>query len=197
MPDSIRDQFLSELIRLNPNGIRLDRMPLALQQIPENGIGAAVDELETQGIIRREFVANDLIPGRTYQVVTLSDIQRYPIRQTMEVNGRSYPRMLAGDRAGGEDLNFYVEVMGDIEKRALAEIQETAQRLRRRYWITTAGLLSIFISVFALVLRASEPLDPSGLSATDLFWLKAAELGPLAAVLLLFVGATYLVSRLP
>jgi hypothetical protein len=155
----------------------------------------AVEDLLAENLIRVTTHENPFVPGRRSRTVTLSDNAAYPIDDTIAIGERRYPRMIAGDTVGGEDLNGFIEVMGEVEEEGRKRIEQATERLMRRYWVNTAGLLGLFVAVFALILRASEPVMAGGLSAKDMFMLKSAEVGPLAIVLLLFVVALYLVSR--
>lgn len=193
---NVRNKVLQELIERNPNGFRLDRLPKPLQSLSHDEIKAAIEELEADGVAETMKTTNRIV-GRDYLIVKLSDISRYPIVETLNVNGREYPRMVAGDTLGGDDLNFFVEVVGEIEQRADEQLDAAVRRLTRRYWVTTSGLFSALLAVFALILRASEPFDVAGLGAREVLLLKAAELGPLAIVLFLFVALTYGATKLP
>lgn len=190
-----RDTLLRELIERNPSGFRLDRLPPALRGIALDDLERAISDLTDEGLVRVGHHTNERVRGREYRSVALSDVTKYPIRDTIRVGDTDFPRMIAGDIAGGEDLNAFIERLAEYEATLKRRIAELAALMTRRYWVNTATLLGAFVAVFALVLRSSEPLLVDDRGWSEVLQLKFAEIAPLALVLLIFIGALHLLLR--
>jgi len=95
--------------------------------------------------------------------------------------------MIHGDVAGAEDLNVYSEALAAFDAKIESRIETLAANLTRRYWANISILFALFVAVFALILRTSDPIVIQGsYSAWDLAQMSAARLLPLAVILLVF-----------
>jgi len=137
MSDRPRDLVLSELIRLCPNGFRLDRLPRRLRSLRDADIEEAASELEAEGLATIKHHQNAFVSGRQFRTIGLSD-NSHSISEVVQFGDHEYPRMIAGDMVGGEDLNGVLEVMGEIAQDGRDRIERVSSQLTRRYWVNTA-----------------------------------------------------------
>ena len=194
---NVRTQKVFEaLVGCAPNGTRLPHLRRVLPNMNDEHILAALDTLVSIGRVPVQHAPNQFLPGRTITSYALVDRERYPIRETITIGGVEFPRSMHGDLVGAEDLNALAEAIAAYDAKVEGRITALASAMTRRYWGNVATLLALFVAVFALILRASDPIvvEPTA-DVWRIVTIHAARLMPLAAILLAFVIATWLVVR--
>ena len=147
----------------------------------------ALDALVEQKRVTSREQQNAEVVGRVYKVYSLTDPNAYPIRETITIGGIEFPRMISGDIVGGEDLNVYSEALAAYDAKIKSQMEDLATDLTRRYWANIAVLFALFVAVFALILRVSDPIVIQGSTdALKVAQMSAARLLPLAGILLVF-----------
>jgi hypothetical protein len=193
----IRTQKVFEtLVSRAPNGLRLPHLRRLLPSLTEEQILTSLNVLVECGRVEIKQAPNRFVPGRVITSYTLVDPTAYPIRETITIGGVEFPRAMHGDLAVAEDLNAFTEAIAEYDAKVETRIAELASSMTRRYWGNLATLFALFVGVFALILRATDPIaiEPS-VDPWTVAGIYAARLIPLAAVLFMFVLGTWVVIR--
>jgi hypothetical protein len=195
--ESQREQRVFDaIVSRAPNSLRLNVLKRLLPDISEERILEALNTLRERDVVVLREHPNTFIPGRVIRSYGLADPTKYPMKESISIGGVEFPRAFHGDMAGAEDLNSFVEAIAQYDATIEKRIGELAASMTRRYWINIATIFALFVAVFALILRASEPLRiDATITPVELLYLKAAELLPLALVLFLFILVLWLLLR--
>lgn len=184
------------LVKRAPNGMRLPHLKKQLPSMTEVDILDALNILIEKKLIKLKNIPNNQIPGRVIRIYTLTNPTQYPMSETILIGEVEFPRSFHGDMMGAEDINAFTEAIAEYDSKIEKRITRLAASMTRKYWANIAALFALFVSIFALILRASEPIPYEGIPTPELiFWLKVAELGPLTLVLFLFVVVFWLSMR--
>ncbi len=184
------------LVSYAPNGMRLIHLRVYLSDMTEELIEQALDTLIEQGRVISRDSTNEMVTGRTYKFYSLTNPEAYPMKEFISIGGVDFPRMIQGDVVGAEDLNVYSEALAVFDAKIENRITNLAADLTRRYWANIAILFALFVAVFALILRASDPVLIEGSdSAWKLAQMSMARLLPLAVILLVFPILIWLFVR--
>ena len=179
-----------------PNGLRLPHLMRLIPELNEETILQALEGLIKRGQVVLRESKNKLIPDRVIRVYSLEDATQFPMNETITIGGVEFPRSFHGDLVGAEDLNAFIEAIAEYDANIERRITDLAAAMTRRYWVNIATIFALFVAVFALIIRASEPLAlDASTTPISLLYLKAAELAPLAIVLLAFVVTLWLLLR--
>ncbi len=191
-----RQEVLRTLVDSAPNGMRLIHFRVQLPNMRDELIEQALDTLIEQKLVILNETPNTLVPGRTFRVFSLADPGAYPMRETITIGSVEFPRMIQGDVVGAEDLNIYSEALAAYDARIENRIEKLASDLTRRYWANIAILFALFVAVFALILRVSDPIIIQGSDdAWKLAQMSAARILPLAVIVLVFPILIWLFVR--
>jgi len=175
------------LISFAPNGMRLAHLRIHLTDMQEELMEQALDALIEQKRVTSREEKNGMVAGRVHKIYSLTDPDAYPMRETITIGGIEFPRMIQGDVAGAEDLNVYSEALAAYDAKIKSQIAALAADLTRRYWANIAVLFALFVAVFALILRVSDPIVIQGSAeALKVAQMSAARLLPLAVILFVF-----------
>lgn len=194
---NVRTQKVFEvLVDHAPNGMRLPHLKRRLPTIPEEQILEALNALAQKGRVAIQEAPNQRVPGRTITSYSLTNSIAYPMRETITIGGVEFPRAFNGDLTGAEDLNALSEAIAEYDAKIESRITDLAASMTRRYWANIATLFALFVGVFALILRATDPvvIDVSA-DPWRVAYFHAAKLVPLAVVLFGFVFATWISLR--
>jgi hypothetical protein len=190
------DALLAALIERNPNALARHHLRRLLPDLTDDEIDIAAQGLAGRGLVTVSDQPNQMVSGRVTRIYQLIDTAKYPVREWLAVGDIELHRAFQGDVAGAEDLNAFFEVLSEYNATVEERVRNIASDMTRRYWLNIAALFGLFVGVFALVTKGAELVTtgPSG-SAMDLFWRNLAALGPLAAILFLFVLLLAVVLR--
>lgn len=188
------------LIEHAPNGLRVAHFKTTFQlldqEASEEEILESLHALETRGLVTLKRQQNPIYPNRYIEFWSLTNPTQYPIREEKAVGDVQFARSISGDLVGAEDLNMFIEVMSKYDENVEKRVSDLASEMTRRYWANIAALLGVFVAVFALILRSTEPLlHISSSSAWVAFKMSLAIVSPLAIVLVAFVLILWLVMR--
>lgn len=176
--------------------MRMPRLRTLLPHMTEEDIQESLETLFAEDRIVVERVPNNLVPGREVVTYLPKDSTAYPMKESIEVGGVEFPRLFHGDMVGAEDLNMFTEALAEYDSKVERRVEELASTLTRKYWANVAALFGLFVALFALILRATDPVRlPQSSKFADVFLLQVARLGPLALILFGFVFALWLVMR--
>lgn len=189
-------QVFQALVSRAPNGMRLPHIRRLLPSMSEEQILEALDSLVQQQRVEVRNNPNQFVPGRVITSYALADPTSYPMRETIMIGGVEFPRAFHGDMAGAEDLNAFTEAIAEYDAKIEGRIADLAAALTRRYWANIATLFALFVAVFALILRAADPLMIQGTAdPVTLVILSTARLLPLALILFVFAILMWLLLR--
>ena len=192
----LEDRVLDVLISRAPNGLQLSSFRRILTDLTDQKILTALETLSQNGRVIPKTHTNQFIPGRVNIFYSLPSPTQYPMHDTIRIGDVEFPRFFHGDMADAEDINIFAEAMAEYDSKIVRRIGDLAATLTRRYWTNIATLFGLFVALFALILRASEPIAlQASITPKDLFFLKVAELLPLAIILFLFVVALHFLLR--
>lgn len=194
---NIRTQKVFEvLVSRAPNGMRLPHLRRLLPSLSEEQILDALNRLIERQRVEVRHAPNQFVPGRVITSYGLVDRDEYPMRETINIGGVDFPRAIHGDLAGAEDLNAFTEAIAEYDEKMESRIADLASSMTRRYWGNIATLFALFVGVFALILRATEPAEiDASVGAWTIVQIQAARLLPLAGILFAFVLGTWLAVR--
>jgi len=192
----LQNEILQALIDRVPNGIKLHGLERLFPDSSSDELGNALEKLIDQGLILHQPIENKSVPGRILHAYRLTDNTKYPVRQTYTIGGIEFPRLMYGDLVGAEDFLEIFETLDQYSKSLEKRFEDLTSKMTRKYWINMATLFALFISVFSLVIKASEAFTiTSSTTYRDLFLFKLAELSPLAIILFAFIIMLRLILR--
>ena len=131
---------------------------------------------------------NSIVPGR---VITKfkANIDYIELNEEVILIGDvEFPRIFLGYPSDPEVINDFIESLASYDSRIESRISKLTSELTRKYWANLATVFGLFVAVFALILKSSEPIIiHEHVSYWDVFFYKSSELAPLAIILFTFV----------
>jgi hypothetical protein len=183
-----REKVYQALVNRAPNSVRITTLEHLLPGYSAEAILESAEQLRASNLIEINEMTNQYLPGRVIPVFKVKDVKNLPIIEKINVGDIEFPRLLDGDDANADDINVFIEALAEYDNKIEKRIENLTADMTRRYWADVATLVGLFVSVFALILRSSDPIVVQNLNgASDLFYLKLAELAPLAIILFGFV----------
>ena len=181
-------EVLFHIIKRAPNNVRLHLLEQKLPNYSTEELLRALDTLEENSKITITKTKNSQIPDR--------DIIRYKAsndywglgEEEILIGGVEFPRIFNGDPGDPEDINIMVEALATYDSKIESRVNSITTELTRKYWTNVATIFGLFVAIFALILKSSEPvIINKDVTHWDVFLYKAASLAPLAIILFTFV----------
>lgn len=183
-----RKEVLAQITKRLPNNIRLNTLEQKLPEYSIDEILNAVSSLEKDDKIIVSNQENANVPGRIITRFKANNIFYELNEEVITIGGVEFPRIFNGDPGDPEDINVFVEALASYDSKIESRISTLTSELTQKYWANLATIFGLFVAIFALILKSSEPIIINyNVSHSDVFLYKAAQLAPLAIILFCFV----------
>jgi len=180
------NDLLSLLTHHAPNGMRVEWISAKSGLSPEEVLEIS-KELTHKNLVRSETRENDFL-NRSYVVLSLTNPLDYPIRRTIIVGDRKFPRYMNQDVFGAEEMNVPLEAISEYTQELESRFTRTTNEHIKKYWANSILLFGMFLAVFTLIMAAIPKVQvESGRSLQHIILLNSAALVPQAVILLAFV----------
>ena len=188
---NVKRDILWVLIERVPNPVRLDMIERLLPQYTPEEVNEAIIALEkVDKKIKSRRHANAIVPNRVIVAYELVNALDYPMKETFALGDQIFQRYFIGDMAGAEDMMEKFEALQSYLKSLEQKYADLTNEMTKRYWLNMITLFGLFISVFALIIKGSDPIVVDATLPIDpwlLVQLKVAQLFPLALILFAFI----------